>query len=357
MKKKLILSLAVGVLLSSVALFLAFRNVPFSELLSYLSTVQYAWVIPTILLVATAFLLRALRWQMILNTSSSVSFLMSYHPLTIGFMLNCILPGRLGEAARPLILKRKKGIPFTTGIATVAAERIFDAGFLIVFFAIALASIPLETAGSVSYGQYHLSLETLKTLGINLISLSLFLLVLILCIAIDRTRKFMGLCIDQFPEKILFFLPAASRERVRRSVAEPFNRLLGHAAEGLLLFKNPLKLAACSGVTLAIWFLTALSYYTMSLGCPGVDLSLYELSIMMVIICFFIALPSAPGYWGVWEAGGIFVLTLFGVSSNTAAGFTLTSHAAQLFPVVMMGLFSSLAMSINIRQISRNLRH
>ena len=28
----------------------------------------------------------------------------------------------------------------------------------------------------------------------------------------------------------------------------------------------------------------------------------------MIIICFFIALPSVPGYWGIWEAGGVFAL-------------------------------------------------
>ena len=355
MKKRFILSLTVGTTLSSFALFLAFRNVPFSELLLYLSTIQYAWIIPTLLLVAAALILRALRWQMILNTFSSVSFRMSYHPLTIGFMLNCVLPGRLGEAARPLILNRKTGIPFTTGIATVAAERNFDTGFLILFLALALTNLPVEATEGVSYGQYHLSLETLKTLGTNLFRLSVILLVLILCITIDRTRKFICTCIDRCPEKLLFFASAPTREWIHHSIAARINSLIKLAAEGLVLFKYPSKLAAFSVITLAIWFLTALSYYTMSFGCPGVSLSLYELSIMMVIICFFIALPSVPGYWGIWEAGGVFVLTLFGISSSTAAGFTLTTHATQLFPVFIMGLLSSFSLSFNIRQISQNL--
>lgn len=356
MKRKLLLSLAIGIFLSVIALFLAFRNVPFSDLLAYFGTIEYVWIFPTVGLVTAAFVLRALRWQMILNTSTSVSFRMSYHPLTIGFMLNCILPGRLGEAARPLILNRKKGVSFTTGLATVAAERIFDAGFLIVFLAVALTSIPMETDTSVSYGGYHLNRETLEMLGSNLIRLSIVLVVFVFCIAYNRTRKVITNFIDTFPEKMLFFISLSSREWIHRSIFKRINHLLEHAAEGLMLFKYPSRLAACIGVTLVIWLLTALSYYTMALGCPGVDLSLYELSVMMVVICFFIALPSVPGYWGVWEAGGVFSLTLFGVSSQTAAGYTLASHAVQLFPAIIMGFISSLALSINIRQISKSLR-
>lgn len=355
MKKKLLLSLSVGVLLSSIALFLAFRNVPFSDLLTYLGAIQYAWILPAVLLVAAAFILRALRWQMILSTSSSVSFRMSYHPLTIGFMLNCILPGRIGEAARPLILNRKNGVPFSTGLATVAAERIFDVGFLIFFLALALTRIPMETSPDITYGQYHLNRDTLEMLGSNLVRLCLVLIALVLVFAFDRTRGVVTRFVDWLPEKILFFASSSTRHWARFSVSARINRLLNHAAEGLLLFKHPSKLAACAAVTLVIWFLTALSYYTIALGCPGMGLSFFEISIMMVIICFFIALPSVPGYWGVWEAGGVFALTLFGISSQTAAGFTLASHAIQLFPVILMGFFSSISLSVNIRQLSRGL--
>jgi uncharacterized protein (TIRG00374 family) len=356
MKQKLILSLSAGVILSALALFLAFRNVPFGDLLAYLTTIEYMWIIPTTILVSAAFVLRAFRWQMILNMSNSVSFRMSYHPLTIGFMTNLILPGRLGEAARPLILNRKEGVSFTTGLATVAAERIFDAGFLLAFLSLALATVPMDTATGISYGGHHLNRETLETLGTNLVWMCLVLLMAVFIIAFDRSRSALNRFIDRLPDMLLFFAPPSTRQWTRRSVSARINGLVNHAATGLLLFKHPSKLAACTGITLIIWFLTALSYYTMSLGCPGVDLSLMQLSFIMVIICFFIALPSVPGYWGIWEAGGVFAMTLFGVSSQSAAGFTLANHAVQLFPVFLMGFSSSLALSVNVRQIAQAIR-
>jgi uncharacterized protein (TIRG00374 family) len=355
-KRKLILSLAAGIILSASALFLAFRNVPFGDLITYFATIRYGWVLPTILLVVVSYLLRALRWQMILNTSNSVGFRMSYHPLTIGFMANTVLPGRIGEAVRPLLLYRKEGVPFTTGLATVAAERIFDAGFLLMFLSLALATFPLDALTGVTYGEYHLNRDTLWSLGINMLILCLILAAAVSLIAVDRTRVIINRMIHRGMDAALFFSPASTRRMAQRRISMPITRLLNHAATGFLLFKHPSRLALCTGVTLLIWFVNGLSYYTMSLGCPGVDLSLMQISLVMVIICFFIALPSVPGYWGIWEAGGVFAMTLFGVSPKTAAGFTLANHAVQLFPVFIMGFSSSIALSVNIRQVAKSLR-
>jgi uncharacterized membrane protein YbhN (UPF0104 family) len=90
----------------------------------------------------------------------------------------------------------------------------------------------------------------------------------------------------------------------------------------------------------------------MAQGCPGIELSFTEIFAVMIIICFFIALPSVPGFWGIWEAGGVFALALFGVSSKDAAGYTLVNHAIQMFPVIIVGLVSAMVTSINILQVS-----
>ena len=90
----------------------------------------------------------------------------------------------------------------------------------------------------------------------------------------------------------------------------------------------------------------------MALGCPGINLTLAELYTVLVIVSFFIALPSVPGFWGLWEAGGVFAMSLFGVAAKEAAGYTLLNHAVQMFPVIFMGFISAVISSINIWQIS-----
>ncbi len=126
MKKKMVFSLIAGVIISILTLYLAFRRVPFGDLLDSLVSINYLWIIPSIAAGLTAFILRVFRWRVILESTHKIGFWRAYHPLMISFMLNCILPARAGELARPAILYKKDNIPFSTVLATVAAERLFD---------------------------------------------------------------------------------------------------------------------------------------------------------------------------------------------------------------------------------------
>ena len=96
----------------------------------------------------------------------------------------------------------------------------------------------------------------------------------------------------------------------------------------------------------------ACSYYVLTFGCPGIDLSLTEITLVMLIVIIFISLPSVPGFWGLWEAGGVFALSLFGIPLNDAAGFTLVNHFIQVVPVIIIGFISAVVIGINIIQVS-----
>ncbi|MBI5896498.1 MAG: flippase-like domain-containing protein, partial [Desulfobacterales bacterium] len=163
MSKKIILSLLVGGLMSVATLYLAFRNVPLAELVSYLGSIAYLWLIPSVGLVALAFVLRAYRWRLILKSAKSVGFWQAYHPLMIGFMINCILPGRVGEIARPAIIKREQSVPFSTGFATVAAERIFDMLVLIALLAAVFTTVTRQPDLDIAFGGWRLNSQVLQT--------------------------------------------------------------------------------------------------------------------------------------------------------------------------------------------------
>ena len=83
MPKKLIISLVVGVLISASTLYLAFRNVPLGQLIAYIGTINYWWIMPTIGMLFVTFLLRAYRWQLILKDVGAISYRQAFHPLMI----------------------------------------------------------------------------------------------------------------------------------------------------------------------------------------------------------------------------------------------------------------------------------
>ncbi|MBU1170691.1 MAG: flippase-like domain-containing protein [Proteobacteria bacterium] len=350
MNKKLILSLCLGLIFSGLALYLAFRNIPVRDLVHYLGTVNYAWLIPVSLSAFLSFILRVFRWKWILKSYKPVSFWGAFHPLMIGFMLNCILPGRMGELARPIILAKREKIPFSTGVASVVCERLFDLICLILFLVLSLSYITIDPALTVTVGKYQLTGATLTHVCYGMAKLCLALIVGIILVSIKVFRELLANFVISIP-KYLVFLSIQQRNWLETKVFRPASRLIEHFADGLALLKNPGKILACLGITLAIWVVQALSYYLMTFACPGLDVSFPQIVTVMVMICFFIALPSVPGYWGIWEAGGIFALTLFSVAGESAAGYTLINHVVQIVPVIIAGMISALMIGINFKQL------
>lgn len=351
MKRNLTISLLVGVAVSAVALYLAFRNVPLSDLFKYLASINYYWVIPSVALALFSFVMRVFRWQIILASAQRISFWRAFNPLMIGFMVNCILPGRVGEVARPVILRKQDNYPVSTGLATVATERIFDMSLLIVLFATVLATVKINPQLSISFGSYRLNRETLEIISSGMLKLSVVLLFGIILLSIERTRNIINSLILKFPV-LFFFLSPDGKAKIHRVICLPLIKILENFAEGFSLIRYPKKVIACIVLSFMVWYLAALSIYIMALGCPGIDLSFLEITAVMIIICFFIALPSVPGFWGLWEAGGVFALSLFGVSANDAAGFTLANHAIQMIPVILIGFISAVFTGVNIWRVA-----
>jgi glycosyltransferase 2 family protein len=351
MKNKTGISLILGLAVSVLALYLAFRNVPFDDLLTYFESINYVWIFPAVATLLVSFVLRAYRWKIILEPAGKIGFWQSFHPLMIGFMINCILPGRVGEIARPVILQKKEDIPFSTGLATVAAERVFDIGMLIILFAVLLNTINIDPNLNIVFGKYHLNKALLTTVNKGTSELLLLLVAGIILLGFKKTRKMIIAVILWVPQAFFFVGPEV-KKKIQNNISGRLVSFVENFAIGFMLIKYPAKICACIGLSILIWGLEAYSFYLMSLGCPGIELSFFELTAVLVILCFFIALPSVPGYWGIWEAGGVFALLLFGVSSKDAAGFTLANHAVQIFPIIFVGFISAIVTSVNIWQVS-----
>ncbi len=347
-----ILSLGIGLLVSAAAMYLAFRHVPFAELWKYLGQINYWWMIPSALLVVVSFAVRTWRWQIILQNSGRVGYWQAFHPLMIGFMLNCIMPGRVGEVARPLLLQQRERYPFSTGLATVVVERVFDFTFLVCCFGLILLTVDIDPKLQLTFGSYQLSRDTLIFLGRNLLTGALVLLTGIGLVCWRPAREWF--------KQVIHFLPVLMiggsvnfKARIKRRISDPLATFTDNFARGFEMVKKPRQILACTVLSVLIWSLGAFSYYTMMLGAPGLELSYLEIAVVMIIVSFFIALPSVPGFWGIWEAGGVFALMLFGISTQEAAGYTLVNHVVQIFPVIIMGFFSALCTGVNVMRVAR----
>lgn len=352
MMKNVAYSLILGIALSGIALYLAFRNVPLAQLVQYLSSINYFWVLPSGMLVLLSFALRAVRWRIILHSVRKVSFWGAFHPMMIGFMINCILPGRLGEMARPVILQKRDQVPFSSGIATVAAERVFDIALLVILFGLMSAFVQIDPNLSIEFGRYRLDHKTLASVGSGMLQLMGLFIAGIALISFQKTRSMMNRFVMKIPS-LFFFATPSFKTWMETKVCLVITGIFENLASGFSLIKHPKRIALCVALSVCIWGLSVVSFSVFAIGCPGIHLSFFEMGAVLIIVCFFIALPSAPGFWGLWEAGGIFAMSLFGVFRNEAAGFTLANHAIQVFPVIIAGLVSSAITGIRIMEVVR----
>jgi uncharacterized protein (TIRG00374 family) len=113
--------------ISAVFLYLAFRKVDFSLVWQYLKQAQWSWVLLGLAFYFFGVLLRAWRWQVLLNPLKRLPIRRLFPVVAIGYMGNNVYPARAGEVLRSVLLKSKDQVDISGSLATIVVERLFDA--------------------------------------------------------------------------------------------------------------------------------------------------------------------------------------------------------------------------------------
>ena len=116
-----------GVAISAVFLYLAFRKVDFSLVWEYLKQARWSWVLLGLAFYFFGVLLRAWRWQVLLNPLKHLPVRRLFPVVAIGYMGNNVYPARAGEVLRSVLLKSKDQVDISGSLATIVVERLFDA--------------------------------------------------------------------------------------------------------------------------------------------------------------------------------------------------------------------------------------
>ena len=341
------LSLGVGTIFSCSAIYLAFKNTPLVQLSEFIKTIDFRWIVfSTILAILTLFI-KGFRWMIIVRPIKKINFWHAYHPVVLSVFINMILPGRLGELARPVILYRNDDIAFSKGLATVGLERMLDILTLLVIF---MGSIQIETVLSFSFNGYEINQATLLGVRTKLMYMIGIFFVGIVAMMFSTFRKCLGTVIAMLPH-LFWFTSQGFRERASEKLTEKAQQVLTNIALGFEIIRKPHMLVYCFILTIMVWLLVFCSFYALVLGCKGVHLSFLQASTSVIILCFFIMLPSVPGFWGIWEIGGLYGLMIFGVPRIEASGLTLAFHFFQIMPVIFAGIISSWLTGMNIMNV------
>lgn len=302
----------IGLVLTVVFLGLTFNRVNLEELGGTLRTANYLLVLPAALSTLVGYLLRTARWRAILAGAVPASFGPLFSILMIGFATNNVLPARLGELVRAVLLRRRTGLRKTFSLATIFLERLFDG--LVLVGILALLSLVLPLPG---WGREVQALSSVLFGGVAMG-------VLVVLTKQRLAERVLGLVLKPLPS------------RASTWVFEAFASFL----LGLKAMRRPRVLGLTLGMSALIWTLEGLSYYllTYAFEFPLGGLERVVASgLLLVVVNLGIMIPSAPGYVGTFQFFAVAALGLFNVPRETALGLAIVSHAMQYLLVTAIG--------------------
>ncbi len=123
-----------GLLISGVALVLALVGIDLHQVVQVLAQAEYGYLVPATVGMVAYMAARAVRWRLLLGPS--VSFSRSFWVTGIGYLVSNVLPFRLGDPARAVVVGRGGEISTAAALSTVVVERVLDMLMVVALLAV-----------------------------------------------------------------------------------------------------------------------------------------------------------------------------------------------------------------------------
>lgn len=302
----------VASILAVLLLFLIFTMVGVEEVWQAAVSASFTMLVMAALIYLFSWPLRGIRYQHILRRlghDHGLNFITG--SIFISQSANVILPARIGDISRAYILKQEKQVPLTTGMSSLAVERVFD---IIAITIIGMLSIMIVTA--------RLSVED-------------WVVPLLLTSAALVVLFFGG----------IFFLSSRGREGIsgiERIIArfsshgDRTDKVAGIARKFIdeiyLVSTNPKDFFAVFISSVLIWGIDVMTCYMVLIAFPQV----YDpASLTMLIAVVFLAValgnlikmfPLTPGGIGTYEGALTLVFRTAGIAGYVGAAAAVIDH-------------------------------
>jgi uncharacterized protein (TIRG00374 family) len=322
---------ALGIALSAAALWWTLRGIDFGAVVEHIRRAN-----PVLLLLSTAaatgiFPLRARRWRPILHAvAPDLPLAPLWRATAIGMMVSNVVPARAGELARAYALAREtRRVPFTAAFASVAVDRGFDAAVvLLLMFAAMLDS--RFSGGALVAGQPASSVIAGGAIFAGSVLAILYMMA-------------------RFPEIVVRAYEAVAR-RLSPRLEHRGRELLRTFVSGLGVLRQPALFGEVLWWTLLHWLLNAFAFWLGFLAV-GIDAPFSAALFLQGLIAIGVALPSAPGFFGIFEFFAKAGLTIYGVPDDLAVAWAISFHFLSFIPITVIGAWYFVRLGLHMREI------
>jgi uncharacterized protein (TIRG00374 family) len=251
------------------------------------------------------FPLRGYRWQTLLRGAGTrVGLRDSTEIIFISWLVNCLVPAKLGDVYRAWLLKANFLVSLSRTFGTVFIERVFD------LFAIVLLGL---AAGFWSF-RTGLSVEVQIVFAIGLV------FVLLLALGLFFIRN--------FGRRVMNRLPLPDQ------VVEFYDRF----EEGVFSIEAG-RVPRLAILTALIWTTEAMRLYLV-IQALGFDfpLGISGAFFVALISSLLTAIPFTPAGLGIVEGGVVYILTsLYGATPTEAGAIVLVDRAISVLSIIIFG--------------------
>ncbi|MGB9696954.1 MAG: lysylphosphatidylglycerol synthase transmembrane domain-containing protein [Ignavibacteria bacterium] len=318
-----ILRFVIFTLLLVFFVYLAFKDIDFSELIEELSKANYAIAILGMLVgVVFGSYIRALRWKYFLDPlKKNISIGNLFSAVMIGYMMNAIIP-RSGEVSRPLLLAKKESISRASTFGTIVVERIFDMLSMFLVFGICLLFYRQKI--SDVFGQYNI--ETIS-LYFSIAILLFVAFVVLMLFNLEKTESIL-IC---FTKR---FLPERFQEKIHRIFISLIN--------GFLFIKYPRDYLKIGVLSIFLWLSYALSSY-ITFFAFNIDLNFFDANLVLTMMSFAMTLPLPGNSAGTFHLfTKLTLVSIYGINAEVAIGYATVSHLLGLIAIIIIGFYYSI---------------
>jgi uncharacterized protein (TIRG00374 family) len=252
------------------------------------------------------FPMRGYRWVLLLRSSGfHIGVRDSTEIIFISWLVNCLLPAKLGDVYRAYLLRLNYAASLSRTIGTVFIERVFD------LFALAILGL---AAGFWSFrGGLMPAVQFVLGLGV--------LVVVVLAVGLFTLRN--------FGRRIIARMPRRAR------LLELYDRF----EEGV--FALPVRsVPSLALLTAAVWMTEAIRLFLVisALGFSDLHLGLSGTMFVALAASLLTAVPLTPGGLGIVEAGIVGILTaVYGVPLTEATAIALVDRAISVLSIIVIG--------------------
>jgi len=318
-----LLKALLGLLIVGLGLYLFLKDVDIQKLGHELKSFRIVTITLVCLFILLTLYFRALRWKYLLPDVKNASRDSLFSNVTIGFMINNILPARIGEFARAFILWKKNRYPLTVALGTLIVERAIDTILFLLFFALPVFILP-QCAAVLMYA----------TVAAGLVVFCCIFLLFYL-----RFQTAAGRIVLWITQK----LPQRYRQRFSTISTELISALLW--LESPRRFLSVLVLSVCT-VSCYPAMIMALARDT------GTPLGLLESMFAQACAAFGAAIPLAPGYVGTIHAAMGQGLDILGMDKDKARALVIVYHAVNYIFITLLGLYLFFKLKLSFKEIS-----